>query len=127
MTDCVLVVDDDQEIRETLIDLMEERGCHAVGAENGEQAIAALEEQPGGRRTCLILLDMMMPVMDGVTFRREQLKRKHLAAIPVAVISADPRVLDQPVDAVEILMKPLQLADVMRLAKRFCECDARLA
>src|SRR6185295_17473396 len=83
--DKVLVVDDDKLIRDTLVELLEENGCPAVGAANGRQAMDMLLAQDGA---CLILLELMMPVMDGREFREEQVKRKELANIPVVLISA---------------------------------------
>lgn len=124
--DCVLVVDDDQAIRESLVEILEERGCHAVGAANGQQAMDLLERQAVDHRMCLILLDLMMPVMDGRAFREEQLKRAGLAEIPVVLISAfqDAATSEgSAMNAVEVLIKPLQIKDVMRLAKRFCVCE----
>ena len=123
---CVLVVDDDEGIREILVEILEERGCHAMAAANGEQAIAVLEDQSSDRRTCLILLDLMMPVMDGPTFRSEQLKRAALANIPVVVISAfqDAATVYGPaMNAAETLIKPLQIRDIMRVTKQFCGCE----
>jgi len=124
--DCVLVVDDDDGIREILVEILEERGCHAVAAANGEQAIEVLESQSSGHRTCVILLDLMMPVMDGPTFRSEQLKRATLASIPVVIISAfqDAATVYAPtMKAAETLIKPLQIRDIMRVAKQFCGCE----
>lgn len=122
----MLVVDDDQAIRESLVEILEERGCHAVGAANGQQAMDLLERQAVDHRMCLILLDLMMPVMDGRAFREEQLKRAGLAEIPVVLISAfqDAATSEgSAMNAVEVLIKPLQIKDVMRLAKRFCVCE----
>ena len=59
--DCILVVDDDRDIRETLVEFLAEHGCSVVGAANGQQALDALAKFPAR----LILLDLMMPVMDG--------------------------------------------------------------
>ncbi len=128
-TECILVVEDDAAIRDTLVEILNERGCQAVGAANGRQAIDILEQQSGESRTCLIILDLMMPVMDGRTFREEQLKRDRIADIPVVVISAatDATRVGRAMNAVETLPKPIQVADVMRIASRFCECDAESA
>jgi CheY-like chemotaxis protein len=125
-SDCILVVDDDQTIRETLVEVLEERGCHAVGAANGQQAMELLAHRPPDRRPCLILLDLMMPVMDGPTFRQEQLSNAELAGIPVVVITAfqDPASNHGSLRATEVLIKPLQITDIMRVAKQFCECGA---
>lgn len=126
-TDCILVVDDDQDIRETLVEILEEAGCGAVGVGDGQQAIDALEHQAANQHTCLILLDLMMPVMDGRTFRQEQLKRARLAGIPVAIISAFQDSLaeaKEAMTAVAALSKPLQIRDVMELAKAHCVCES---
>ena len=126
--DCILVVDDDLAIRESLVELLEERGCHAVGVADGQQAMELLTRS-ADRRTCLILLDLMMPVMDGRTFRQEQLKQAALADIPVAVISAfqDAAAVEGPaMNPVQVLIKPLRITDVMRLAKRYCVCKDTL-
>lgn len=119
--ECVLVVDDDKEIRESLVEVLIDHGCPARGAENGRAALEALEQMQKGH-ACLILLDLMMPEMDGVTFRQEQLKRTELAGIPVVVISAFDEVPAMNVSA--YIKKPFQLGEVIRTAKQFCACDA---
>jgi CheY-like chemotaxis protein len=123
--ECILVVDDDKEIREILVELLEEHGCPARGAENGRAALKVLETMHGDR-ACLILLDLMMPVMDGQMFRHEQMKRQELAGIPVVVISAHQERMDEmtAMNVEGFLRKPLQLDDVLRTAKQFCACDA---
>ena len=82
----MLVVDDDDDIRESLMDFLEEHGFEPLGARDGLDAFDKLgtaDPQP-----CLIILDLMMPKMDGRTFRHKQLERASLAEIPVVVISA---------------------------------------
>jgi CheY-like chemotaxis protein len=118
--ECILVIDDDREIRETVVEHLRDHGCPAVGAANGRAALDKLGAMRN-EQACLILLDLMMPVMDGVTFREEQLKQAELAAIPVVVISAFDEVLDM--QAAGYLRKPFQLDDVLRAAKRYCTCD----
>jgi CheY-like chemotaxis protein len=86
MTPFVLVVDDDRDIRDSLIEMLEDHGYAAVGASNGVEALEVLRTSAAS--ACLILLDLMMPVMDGREFREEQLKHPAWAAIPVIVISA---------------------------------------
>ena len=115
----VLVVDDDAEIRETLVEVLEESGYHALAASNGRQALDALQS---GTRPELILLDMMMPVMDGAEFRAEQRQRPDLAGIPVVLISAHD---DLPARARELaasaaLQKPISFRDLFETVKRFC-------
>ncbi len=124
--ECILVVDDDKDIRESLVEILEEHGCHAVGAANGREAMEVLRGRPHADSTCLILLDLMMPVMDGRTFREEQLKRDELAGIPVVLISAFQDAAAKAgaaMNAAAVLVKPLQIKDVTSLAERFCACD----
>lgn len=121
MTDCVLVVDDDEDIRESLVELLEDYGCNAVGAENGLQAMERLLTTD---HTCLIFLDLAMPVMDGNAFREEQVKREALRDIPVVLISAfgSLRNHSKAMQVQAYLQKPLDAASVIDLAKRYCTC-----
>ena len=83
----VLVVDDDLDIRSALIDVLEDHGFEAKGAINGRDALDKLQAA-GEEKPCLIVLDLMMPVMDGRAFRETQLGKPALAGIPVLIISA---------------------------------------
>src|SRR5215510_8699670 len=67
-TQRVLVVDDDQDIRDALCELLRDEGYEAIAVANGEEALTYLK---GGNLPCVILLDLMMPVMDGWEFRRQ--------------------------------------------------------
>ena len=86
----VLLVNDDAETSEALSFLLERDGYEVKLAINGEEALQKLRQ---GLRPGLIVLDLMMPVMDGFEFRYEQMKDPDLSAIPVIVCSAamDPR------------------------------------
>jgi CheY-like chemotaxis protein len=119
--DCVLVVDDDKEIRESLVELLEDYGCPAVGAENGLKAMELLLTTD---QTCLIFLDLSMPVMDGNAFREEQVKREKLKNIPVILISAFPdlRNHSKAMQVDDYMQKPLDAAHVIDLARRYCGC-----
>ena len=119
MEHLILVVDDDRDIRDSLIELLEEHGYAAAGAANGLEALAVLRASP--RLPCLILLDLMMPTMDGRQFREEQLKNPAWAELPVVVISAYGDVAAQA-DAlnVEFARKPLAMRGVLDLVGRYC-------
>jgi len=80
----VLVVDDDPEMRDSMEMLLQSDGYAVVTAEHGEAALTSLRR---GLNPCAILLDLMMPVMDGFKFREEQLSDPQLAAIPVITYS----------------------------------------
>jgi CheY-like chemotaxis protein len=116
----VLVVDDDTEIRETIVEVLEDAGYEAVGAADGVEALAQLRDP--GDRWCVVLLDMMMPNMDGRAFRAEQLQDPALSPIPVVIVSA----MNDVADAAEQLgvaahvTKPVPLAHLVKLVDRFC-------
>jgi CheY-like chemotaxis protein len=86
----VLVVDDDPAIRELLILALEREEYEVRWASNGQEALWVLT----GWRPAAILLDPVMPVMDGRTFRAHQLADQSLAAIPVLALSAEGQLWD---------------------------------
>ena len=116
----ILVVDDDTEIRETIIEVLEEAGYQAVGASDGAQALARLRDHED--RWCVVLLDLMMPIMDGRTFRAEQLQDPELSPIPVVIISAmsDVGEAAEELHVAAHVTKPVPLADLVQLVDRFC-------
>ncbi len=81
----VLIVDDDANQREPLMIVLEAHGYETRAAESAPAALAILRS---GYRPCLIVLDLMMPGMDGQEFRRQQLSDPTLADIPVILYSA---------------------------------------
>lgn len=81
----ILVVEDDIAIRESLVDLLQEEGYEVACACNGEEALRFLRTQDAPN---LIVLDLVMPVMDGWTFRALQQGDPRYADIPVVVVSA---------------------------------------
>lgn len=80
----ILVVDDDSDIRETLLELLELEGYTARAAANGREALDRLRQTSAS----VILLDLMMPVMDGFEFRQQQLGDPLICDIPVIIVSA---------------------------------------
>ncbi len=102
----VLVVEDDEGVRTALVDLLREEGYETVEAENGATALERLRRGP---LPSLILLDLMMPGMDGVEFRARQLEEPRLSRIPVIVLSARPDVADcaRRLRADDFLPKPM--------------------
>jgi CheY-like chemotaxis protein len=113
----ILVVEDDRDVRESLRDALELEGYDVVCAENGQ---AALHHLGTGARPCVILLDLMMPVMDGWTFRQEIMKDKSLAAIPVVVMTAAAPVRAGVVASEAILYKPLHIDQVVGVVQAHC-------
>ena len=104
----VLLVEDDADVREDLAFLIEMRGYRALAAANGAEALEALRRS---ERPRLILLDLMMPVMDGWAFRAEMLRDPRLADIPVVLLSGAVDVRDEAasLQAAGVLTKPIDL------------------
>ena len=115
----ILIVDDDDDIRDALTMILEDEGYKVVGAINGVEALKYLRSSGP---PCLILLDLMMPVMDGWVFRSTQMQDPALASIPVIVISAFSNVprLTATLDVVDYLQKPIDLDILIATVKRFC-------
>ena len=115
----VLIADDDPDLRESLRLLLELHGHDVDEARNGEEALRRLA---AGRRPCVIVLDLMMPVMDGWQFRRAQLQDPALAPIPVLVISAIPSHMRRAseLDARRIFSKPFDYDELLSEVDRLC-------
>jgi CheY-like chemotaxis protein len=113
----ILVVDDDPGIRESLREVLEDEGYHVTCMANGQEALNHLKT--ASPRPCVILLDLMMPVMDGWQFRRQQKMDPAIADIPLVVITATGK---RPVliDAAELVMKPLDLKQLFAAVERYC-------
>lgn len=111
----VLLVDDDPDIRTVLPMVLESYGFPTTTAASGEEALQRLRSE---ERPCLVLLDLMMPGMDGYEFREVQLADPALRSIPVVVLSgADSpgEVLDSPT-----IQKPVELDELLAVVRRFC-------
>ncbi len=119
----ILVVDDDTDIRDAMCLILEHSGYQTVTAANGAEALRVLGERGGnGRSVDLILLDMMMPVMDGWGFRSSQLEWGAVAEIPVVVLTGDGRASAKAaaIGAAGYLKKPLDLDDLLALVAVHC-------
>jgi CheY-like chemotaxis protein len=111
-SDPVLIVDDDPDIRDALEDLLTGRGFSVLLASNGAEALKVLRGL--ARPPSIVLLDVMMPVMDGYGFLEERRKDPTLAHIPVAIITAGHGVdLTRLGETVPILYKPIRVPDLM--------------
>ena len=118
----VLVVEDDRDTREMLERFLELEGFGVRTAANGEAALAALS---GGRRPRVILLDLMMPVMNGWEFREVQRRHPDLASIPVVVVTAaGPRAEIPSIPADGWLSKPVDFDALLETIRPFCRRPA---
>ena len=111
----ILVVDDDEGVREAMVNVLEAMGYSVASAINGKEALAYLRE---AATPDLIISDLAMPIMDGRQFRREQVKDPRLAKVPVIVVSA---LSDQTdIDANEIFIKPVDVDIFLAAVDRYC-------
>jgi len=115
----ILVVEDNGSARDSLVMLLQAEGFEAKGVEDGREALRVLR---GGYDACLILLDLMMPIMDGWAFRVEQRHDPRLAEMPVAVLTAtvDPAREAQRLGAVAAFQKPLDIPRLLQLVAQYC-------
>lgn len=111
----ILVVDDDPLIRELLEEVLTDAGFAVVLAEDGEDALRAMNGAPPR----LLLLDIQMPKVDGPSLVREL--RQRLSDLPVIVMTARPRPGHEAdrCNAVASLAKPFDIEEVVRLVRRF--------
>ena len=114
----ILIVEDDQEMSETLCEALTDHGYEPIPASNGQEALAQLRawrEPPS-----VILLDLAMPIVDGRAFRAAQLAEPALRSIPVIVLTAQPDAeqvcAEMAIDA--FLRKPVRLDPLLSLIRR---------
>jgi CheY-like chemotaxis protein len=115
----VLVVEDDQDVRDTILDLLEDEGVAAAGAADGGEALQLL--RAAEVKPALILLDLMMPAVNGAEFRHMQLEDPALASIPVVLLSADATTerACAELGAAGFLKKPVKLNALLQQVARF--------
>jgi CheY-like chemotaxis protein len=116
----VLVVDDDPDIRESLETVLGIHGHPVATAADGSEAIELLRREPAP--PCLILLDLMMPGMNGFELRAELEADPLFADIPVIIITGAGVLADEKAGSLraEILRKPFDLKALLSTVKRFC-------
>jgi CheY-like chemotaxis protein len=113
----VLIVDDDADIRDALSDTLEDHGYQVVTAVNGQDALRRLRDIEVA--PSVILLDLMMPVMDGYGFLAERERDPELAEIPVAVITAGHGVDRARLgETLPVIPKPIKLPQLLELLGR---------
>lgn len=111
----ILVVDDDPVVRTALLQFLDEDGYRAVGAENGREALALVESEAPR----LILLDLMMPVMDGWQFLEHWNGRPRNERCPVVLLSGLAFIQDAP-GVADFLSKPVDVGKLVACVRRFC-------
>ncbi len=114
----VLIVEDDEDLREMMAQLLTIEGYAAATVSNGREALDYLNRSDTPPH--VILLDLMMPVMDGWEFRRQQQADPELAPVPVIVLSALDQSRAATVDAAAFLKKPLDFDRLLAPVRTYC-------
>jgi CheY-like chemotaxis protein len=114
-----LIVEDDVDMRESLGEILQDEGYDVVGAANGQEALHHLQQ---GDLPCLILLDLMMPVMSGWEFREQQRQDTRLSQVPVAILTGVRNSSNQlaALDAVGTFQKPVDLNALLATVEQYC-------
>ena len=116
----ILVVDDDASTRETIAELLRDQGYDVSLAANGEQALSVCRARSNPD---LILLDLQMPVMDGIEFAKQKQDDPKLCRIPVCVMTAFRDSTSIPSGISVVLRKPLGSTELILVARRFCQAE----
>ena len=119
----ILLVDDDPDIQSAVKEFLHHEGFTVVPAPNGADALNTLRT---GFRPNVIVLDIMMPVMDGWDFRAAQLADPALRDIPVIVISASGFARDtlrSQLNTFDVVSKPIELDDFLKSVRQACGFD----
>jgi CheY-like chemotaxis protein len=114
MAACVLVVDDDDALRDVVAEAIADAGYTVAQAENGREALAKMREFT----PCIVLLDLMMPVMDGWEVVAEMDADPLLSSVPVCIVSAQSGIA--PPRNICILKKPATLSGILSAVEAHC-------
>jgi CheY-like chemotaxis protein len=115
MNHTVLLVEDEDELRESMRDLLEDNGYVVIAASDGQEALDAL---PGIEHLCIVLLDLLMPRMNGWEFFEKMRARPELTAVPVVVHSSAPT--RAPAGVALVLKKPLEPERLLSVVREYC-------
>lgn len=112
----VAVIEDDEDIRNTLKDVLSEEGYDVHTAENGAQGLNLLGASAG---PCVILLDLMMPIMNGWEFIVACRGDQRLSSIPIVVLTAAGNA-SKPDGASILMRKPLNIDTLLKVVEDYC-------
>ncbi len=115
----ILLIEDGDDLRESMAELLRARNYPVGAVCHGQQA---LDQLNAGLVPCLIVLDLMMPVMNGWEFRQRQLSEPQWASIPTVVMTgvADPQRQAANLSAVTFLSKPLDFDNLYEMLEKYC-------
>jgi CheY-like chemotaxis protein len=112
----VLIIEDEEFIRENLQLFLELEGYSVLTAGNGQEGLGYLRKMTP---PCLILLDLLMPVMDGREFLEAKATEKSLSSIPVCVVSGVASRPDLP-GVAAFVPKPIDLKRLLEVIRHYC-------
>ena len=115
MTHTVLIVEDEELLREMMRDALEMNGYAVVTAEHGQDALTKLADI---EHLCLVILDLLMPVMDGRTFVAKIRERIELASVPIVVHTSAPG--QTPDGVTRTIQKPLFFDRLLSIVREYC-------
>lgn len=114
----ILLVEDDDFIRQEISEALEDEGYHVAKAAHGKEALAILDK---GVKPAVVLLDLMMPVMNGWEFLKAFKKNDAFSGIPVIILSAfADRATIIGGDAISVLRKPISLTALFHVIEEHC-------
>lgn len=114
----IMVVEDQEDLRDVIVEILKMEGYSVFSSINGKEALDLLKEIP---KPCLILLDMMMPVMNGREFLDTLLVDATLTPIPVLFVSAFDNLNTK--GAIGVLKKPIDIEALLRIVQQYCSLD----
>lgn len=124
MSRLIFVIEDEKDIRDSLREAIESEGYSTIGASNGRDAISMFQSEAEipEKMPDLILLDHLMPHMNGASFLAHARENKHLAKIPIVLMTADRKAAQKAATfgADGHLHKPLELDDLFTTIERHC-------
>lgn len=113
--ECVLIVDDEEDVRESLREVVEMAGCSAMLAADGAAALEVLQ----ARSPCLVILDLRMPVMSGEELFERMKRDPVLSKVPIVISTSSPA--RAPQGAV-VIPKPVDIHAIWDWVRRSCTC-----
>ncbi|HWZ91567.1 MAG TPA: response regulator [Polyangiaceae bacterium] len=116
MSHTVLIVEDEEDLREMMRDALELSGFTVVTAQEGQDALEKISKI---EQLCLVLLDLLMPGMNGWEFFEKLRQRPELAAVPVVVHSSLPH--RAPAGVTRVLQKPVLLDQLVSVVREYCQ------
>lgn len=123
----ILIVDDDESIRDTITDVLQMEDYEVVTANHGKEALDLLLQTKAEELPSLIILDMMMPVMDGSTFLKNiEGLPVELSGIPIVIASANAHLMTAEFDVssnITRMKKPFDIDTLLEIAEKYCKKD----